>query len=154
MLKKFNQVEFKDPVGFMKQFMNREVSCLGTKGYSKELYKMEGFYRKKDEARELLSKEKKGLFSFFFFGCPWHMEFPNQTRAAVVVPHTGSFNPLCWRLNLHPGTEEMLLIPLQHSGNSRKGLFLGRDVFFWGQVTAGILSCRLPLFPLGHEAGP
>ena len=64
MLKKFNQVGFKDPVGFMKQFMNREVSCLGTKGYSKELYKMEGFYRKKDGARKLLSKEKKGLFSF------------------------------------------------------------------------------------------
>ena len=31
-------------------------------GGSEELYKMEGFYRKNSGARELLSKEKKGLF--------------------------------------------------------------------------------------------
>lgn len=42
--------------------MNREASHLATKRVLLELYKVECFYRKKGGAKELLTKEKKGLF--------------------------------------------------------------------------------------------
>lgn len=41
--------------------MNWAASCLVNR-CSKELYKMEGFYRQEDGTKKLLAKEKKGLF--------------------------------------------------------------------------------------------
>lgn len=51
--------------------MNRAVSPQQLEGHSEELCKMEGFYRKKDGAKELFTKEEEELFLVqdnFFFG--------------------------------------------------------------------------------------
>ena len=42
--------------------MNGAASHLATRRGFQGVYKMEGFYRKKDGVRELWAKEKKGLF--------------------------------------------------------------------------------------------
>lgn len=63
---------FEDLFGFIKGSVNQAVSHLTPRRRSEGLYKMEGFYRKKDWSAELLTKEKKGFFwgpdiLFFFF---------------------------------------------------------------------------------------
>ena len=62
--------KFEDLIGFIKGFMNAAASHLATRRVLLGLHKMEGFYRKKGGARELLTKEKR-LFldkDIFFWG--------------------------------------------------------------------------------------
>lgn len=56
--KKFNQVNLEDLIDFIKPFMNWAVPQLASRGRSKELYKMESFYRKRVGTRKILTKEK------------------------------------------------------------------------------------------------
>lgn len=54
--------KFEDFIDFVGRFMSWAASHLAIRRGPKGLYKMEGFYREQGRARELLVKEKKGLF--------------------------------------------------------------------------------------------
>lgn len=64
---------------------------------------------------------------FFFFGCHATYGVPRpKIRFELQLPPTQQLQqPIVqgWGWNLHPGAEEMLLIPLHHSRNSRLLVF-------------------------------
>lgn len=53
---KIQPSKFADLIGFIKPFINWAASHLATGRATERMYKMEGFYRKKGEARKLLAK--------------------------------------------------------------------------------------------------
>ena len=60
---KFHRVNLKLLISFIQRFLNWAAPNLATKRHPKGLYKMEGYYRETGGTRELLAKERKGLFS-------------------------------------------------------------------------------------------
>ena len=75
-------------MALLSDFVNQSVSHLATIRPSKELYKMEGFfYRQKDVAGDLLTKEKKGLFlgQVIFWGEKAGRGYIMQITSVVLI---------------------------------------------------------------------
>ena len=75
-----------DLIGFIKQFMNQAASHPATGKVLPGVLTLDGFYRKRGGARELVTKEKKGLFldqDVLFGG--------KRTASALIMQIASSF---------------------------------------------------------------
>ena len=77
LVRKQNSRKFEDLISFSRQFMNRGASHLATRRWLSGVVWNGSFCRQEDGARELLAKEKKGLFleEALFFLRVWGREW-------------------------------------------------------------------------------